>query len=304
MRSIGSAVDHALRSGAVTLALAVDIGATKMEVGLVDQDGQVLTARRGPTDPVDPWSVLARLVDEVLEAAPQEPVACGCGSVGPMTPGGETVSPLNVPAWREFPLRSRLAAACGLPTVVDNDAKALAVGEGWRGAAQGVSTYLAMVVSTGVGGGLVVDGRLLHGVSGNAGHIGHVVVVADGRACACGSRGCLEAEASGTAIAARLGRPAALADPTEVERAGTLVGRAVADVAVLLDLHLVVIAGSVALGFGAPFFEAARAEVARRARISYVRDVAIRPAGLGDRGPIVGAAGLVIGPGAPVARIG
>ncbi len=91
---------------------------------------------------------------------------------------------------------------------MDNDAKALALGEGWIGAAAGRRDYIAMVVSTGVGGGSVLNGRLLDGRLGNAGHVGHVVVVPDGRACACGGRGCLEAEASGTALAAITGQPA------------------------------------------------------------------------------------------------
>ena len=125
-----------------------------------------------------------------------------------MSPGGEAVSPLNIAGWRAFPLRSRLAGLTGLPTFVDNDAKALALGEGWVGAAVGSADYIALVVSTGIGGGIVLDGRLLNGRLGNAGHIGHVVVVPDGRACPCGSRGCLEAEASGTALAALTGQPA------------------------------------------------------------------------------------------------
>ena len=93
-----------------------------------------------------------------------------------MTAGGEAVSPLNIPAWRDFPLRSRLEAALDLPTYVDNDAKALALGEGWLGAARGRADFIAMVVSTGVGGGIVLDGRLLDGAQGNAGHIGHLIV--------------------------------------------------------------------------------------------------------------------------------
>ena len=144
---------------------------------------------------------------------------------------------------------------------MDNDAKALALGEGWVGAAAGYDDYLAMVVSTGVGGGIVLDGRLLDGRLGNAGHIGHVVVVPDGRHCVCGSRGCLEAEASGTALESLTGQPARLAPPEWVERTGMLVGRAIASVAILLDLSLAVVSGSVALGFGEPFFGRAQAEM-------------------------------------------
>ena len=135
-------------------------------------------------------------------------------------PAAPTVSPLNIHAWRDFPLRERLTTALGLPVAVDNDAKALALGEGWLGAARGVDDYLAMVVSTGVGGGIVLDGRLLDGHDGNAGHIGHVVVEPEGRACVCGGRGCLEAEASGPPSPPITGRPAAEAPPTVRSRTG------------------------------------------------------------------------------------
>jgi glucokinase len=209
-----------------------------------------------------------------------------------MQAGGDLVSPLNIPGWRDFPLRPRMAELTGLPVAVDNDAKALALGEGWRGAARGCSDFLAMVVSTGVGGGIVLDGRLLDGADGNAGHVGHLVVEPEGRPCPCGSRGCLEAEASGLAIAAVTGRPPAEAPLAVRERTGRLVGRAVADVCVLLDLGLAVVAGSVALGFGEVFFAAAQTELDRRARISFARGARIVPAGLGADGPLIGAAAV------------
>ncbi|OWY58754.1 hypothetical protein B7486_78270 [cyanobacterium TDX16] len=149
-----------------------------------------------------------------------------------------------------------------------------------------------MVVSTGVGGGIVLDGRLLDGRLGNAGHVGHVVVEPDGRACRCGGRGCLEAEASGLAIEAITGAPPKDA-PEEVRiRTGTLVGRGVASVVQLLDLDLAVVAGSVALGFGDPFFRAAQEELSARAGLEFARGATIRPAGLGSSGPLVGAAAV------------
>ena len=203
------------------------------------------------------------------------------------------MSPLNIPAWRDFPLRQRLADATGLPVHIDNDAKALALGEGWRGAAAGCRNFIAMVVSTGVGGGIVLDGRLLDGDDGNAGHVGHVIVEPDGGAtCGCGAQGCLEAEASGTAIERQTGRPPAEADVEVRRRTGTLVGRAVASVANLLDLQLAVIAGSVALGYGDDFFAAAQAEVDHRCRLDFSRGTVVRPAGLGADGPLVGAAAV------------
>ena len=282
-------------------ALAVDIGGTKMAAGLVTDDGEVVSSATAPSRADDDeglFRVLLGLVDEVrgggdvpgLRGHGVTVCVVGCG--GPMTAGGETVSPLNIAVWRDFPLRSRLAEATGLATFVDNDAKALALGEGWKGAAAGEDNFIAMVVSTGVGGGIVLDGRLLDGASGNAGHIGHVCGEPEGRGCAGGARGCLEAEASGTSIAAANGRPAAEAGPEVVARTGRLVGRAVASVANLLALPLAVVAGSVALGYGEPFFAAAQAELDAQARLSFSAGARIAPAGLGATGPLVGAAAV------------
>jgi glucokinase len=295
-------------SDSFATALAIDIGGTKLDVGLVAADGSVIVRHRAST-PVggsgeELFGVIAELVGTVRSSAGVSPTVCGVGTGGPMTSRGRSVSPVNIPAWRGFPLLSRVEELTGLPTFVDNDAKALAIGEGRFGAAVGVANYLAMVVSTGVGGGIVLDGRLLNGVDGNAGHIGHICVVPDGRLCGCGARGCLEAEASGTAIAAITGRPAKDASAEVIERTGMLVGRAVASVANLLDLRLAVVAGSVALGFGDPFFASARTEIAERARLDHSRGLEIRPGGLGSNGPLIGAAcvgwaglGSVVSPG-------
>jgi glucokinase len=272
----------------------VDVGGTKLAAARVEDDGTVHARASRPTPKGDGESVFAALLEAVGEVRGGDEVACGVGSGGPMTAGGEAVSPLNIAGWRGFPLRSRLATELGLPVHVDNDAKALALGEGWIGAAAGERDFIALVVSTGVGGGIVLDGRLLDGADGNAGHLGHVIVEPDGRLCACGSHGCLEAEASGTAIAARTGRPASEADDEERARAGRLVGRALASVAALLDLRLAVAAGSVALGSGAVFFDAAQAELDRSARIEFARGTRIVPAGLGADGPLVGAAAVAL----------
>jgi glucokinase len=265
--------------------LAIDIGGTKLAAALVRADGTIVARAAAPTPREDVFEALIHVADNLGDA-----VAIGVGCGGPMQPGGETVSPLNIPAWRDFPLRARLEQHYGLPVYIDNDAKALALAEGRLGAARGVANYIAMVVSTGVGGGIVLDGRLLDGATGNAGHIGHVIVEPDGHLCGCGARGCVEAEASGTAIEAITGRPARDATPTVIERTGTMVGRAVASVASLLDLQLAVVSGSVALGFGEPFFAAAQAEIDARACLSFARGTAIVPGALRDDGPLLGAA--------------
>ncbi len=276
--------------------LAVDIGGTKFAAALVDRDGTVGSRARCDTpagaDAEELWSALAALVDRVDPDGRASVVGVGTG--GPMTPGGEEVSPLNIVGWRGFPLRRRLAEHTGLAVHVDNDAKALALAEGWRGAAVGVENFMAMVVSTGVGGGIVLEGRLLDGASGNAGHVGHVVVVPGGRSDERHPPGVLEAEASGSALAAVTGRPAAEAGPDLVDRTGRLVGRAAGSVCNLLDLQLVVVAGSVALGFGEPFFAAAQAEMDQVCHLDFSAGSRIVPAGLGPDGPLVGAAAVAL----------
>ena len=273
--------------------LAVDIGGTKIGAGVVDAGGSLLRSAFEPTptgpDPEAIWSALLSAVSRVEHDGA---AAVGIGSAGPMTAGGVTVSPLNILGWRDFPLLQRVQDAFGLPVVVDGDAKALAVGEGWKGAAAEVSNFLAMVVSTGVGGGLVVDGRLLDGAQGNAGHIGHVIVVPGGAVCGCTGRGCLEAEISGTAIGRRTGAPAAQASRDEVQRAGRLLGEGLASVTNLLDLELVAVGGSVALGFGEPFFDACNEALHATSRLGFTAGCRVVPVGLGKDGPLVGAGAL------------
>jgi glucokinase len=281
--------------------LAVDLGGTKFAAGLMTLRGELLGRGRVEIDreatAVPMFDVLATLVDEQLESAADHDVrvrAVGVGCAGPITPNCETVSPVNIGAWRDFPLRRRLAEVTSLPVFGDLDAKALALSEGWLGAARGVANFCAITVSTGVGGGIVVDGELLDGASGNAGHLGHVIVEPGGRRCGCGARGCLEAEASGLAIEAITGRP-----PTEptyevMQRTGRLVGRAVASVGVALDLELVVVGGSVAFGFAATFFNAAQEEIDRHPVLTGNRRPRLMSARLGDQGPLIGAGAVGI----------
>lgn len=279
-------------------ALAIDIGGTKLAVAVVDDEGTMRGRRTTATVGVDAAGLFATLTALVDAACRDAQVAvgslevCGVGCGGPMRAGGEAVSPLNIPQWRDFPLLDRLTARLRIPVFVDNDAKALALGECWRGAARGERDFIAMVVSTGVGGGIVTDGRLLDGAFGNAGHIGHLVVVPGGRPCACGSAGCLEAEASGPSIEAITGGRAGDAPLGVRMRTGRLVGEALGSVANLLDLRLAVVAGSVALGFGEPFFAEAQAALDRTARLPYARGARVVPAGLGADGPLIGAAAV------------
>ncbi len=276
------------------LILAVDVGGTKLAVGVVDTDGRLRRRVQLPTPPTSDERVLFDALAGLVERfAPfDQYVACGVGCGGPMSSGGVLVSPLNIPAWRSFPLAEELARLTGLPTRVDNDAKALALAEGWVGAAVGQTDFMAMVVSTGVGGGIVLDSRLLEGNTGNAGHVGHIVVEPEGTPLPDHVPGVLEAEASGTAIQFRTGRAPATASTAEIDRVGRSVGRAVGSVSNLLDLRLTVVAGSVALGYGEPFFTAAQAEIDRICRLDHSRGARIEPAGCGDEGPLIGAAAV------------
>lgn len=282
------------------VALAIDIGGTKLAAGLVTRTGDLIDREIHRIDHRDNadelFDELARLVRSQLKRAAEhhgvDVRVCGIGSAGPITGNAELVSPLNVKAWRDFPLRSRVGELAQVPVYGDGDAKALALAEGWLGAARGVDNFIAMVVSTGVGGGIVLNGELLEGASGNAGHIGHVVVEPNGRRCACGGRGCLEAEASGPAIEAITGRPPTEPTYETMQRAGRLVGRGIASVCNLLDLKLAVVGGSVAIGFGATFFNAAQRTLDELCGIEFAKGARVVPARLADEGPLIGAAAV------------
>ena len=223
------------------------------------------------------------------------------------------VSPLKIPAWQAFPLRDRLQERFGgLPVRLHNDAICFAVGEHWRGAARGRSTMLGIVVSTGVGGGLVLDGRLINGATGNAGHIGHVVVDPEGPPCVCGGRGCAEAIARGPALAAwaqaqgwRAGQPQVTArdladDATQghpialaaMRRAGRALGIAIASATHLCDLEVVAVGGGLSQA-GSLLFDPLEEALRTHVGLDFARGVAVVPAALGQSAGLVGAAALL-----------
>ena len=273
--------------------LAVDVGASKLAAARVTSDGLIKKQSSIPTkadDGNELFEKLLSLSEEVLEEVKVE--GCGVGSAGPMTKNGEEISPLNIPQWRNFPLRSKLSEALGVPVVLDNDAKAIALAEGWIGAASGQRNYLAMVVSTGIGGGLVIDGKLLGGEVGNAGHIGHVNVLPDGPLCVCGSMGCLEAVASGCAIEKETGMPAEEASEEIKIRCGYFVGKAVSIAVNLLNIPTVLIGGSVALGFGATFLDQVRLTAANFCGLDFTQNLQINFVALKKEAPLVGAAAV------------
>jgi glucokinase len=298
------------------------VGGTKLAAAVIDGSGDVLARARAPVpDAVDGDRVLAELLgcaravldESRMSAAGLAGVGVACA--GPLDRASGQVSPLNLPAWRSFPLRDRLAEELGCANVViDNDAVGIAAGEHWIGAARGLDHALAVTVSTGIGGGLLLGGRLHHGTSGNAGHVGHVVVEPDGPECACGGRGCLEAVASGPRTVARalargwspeIGREAdggALAasagqdDPIareEIARSGRALGRALASCAALLDLEAIVVVGGFSRS-GEALWGPLRSSFAEHAALPFAAACRLVAGALGDDAGLVGAAAFVL----------
>ena len=303
-------------------ALAIDVGGTKLAAAVVEPGGRLITWAQVPTprdlEAEQLWRTLDALVQRVLDeakiTAPRALAGVGAGCGGPMEWPAGIVSPLNLPVWRSFPLRARLRERFpGIAVRVHNDAICLVAGEHWRGAGRGRDNVLGMVVSTGVGGGLILDSRMIQGASGNAGHIGHVVVDADnGPLCACGGRGCLEAIARGPALVAwaqregwRPGQPDAtardLADDgahghpvgvAAMRRAGRALGIAIASAAYLCDLEVVSIGGGLSQA-GAILFDPLEEALHAHAKLPFVRHLTVVPAALGQSAGLVGAAALI-----------
>jgi glucokinase len=303
-------------------ALAVDVGGTKLAAAVVEPGGRLVTWAQVPTrrdlDAEQLWRTLETLADQALETAgvdvPAGLAGVGAGCGGPMEWPDGIVSPLYLPLWQSFPLRARLQDRFpGIPVRVHNDAICLVAGEHWRGAGRGKNNVLGMVVSTGVGGGLILDSRIIMGASGNAGHIGHTVVDPDGPVCACGGRGCLEAIARGPALVAwaqsqgwRQGQPDAtakdLADDgaqghpvglAAMRRAGRALGIAIASAAHLCDLEVVSVGGGLSQA-GAVLFEPLEESLHAHARLEFVRRLGVVPAALGQSAGLVGAAALIL----------
>ncbi len=262
------------------LAIGVDVGGTKVAAGVVDEQGAILATLRRPTPSTVPADVIATIVDVVQELrAAHEVASVGIGAAGFINAERSMVLFAPNLAWREEPLRDVVAKELDLPVVVENDANAMAWGEYRFGAGRGEEHLVCITVGTGIGGGILLDGRLYRGRFGIAAEFGHTRVVPDGRRCGCGQRGCWEQYCSGRALlheareigdvdkvfgarllelgggrpegiearhvtdAAREGDPAALAC---FEQVGRALGQGMADMAAVLDPGRFVVGGGVA----------------------------------------------------------
>ncbi len=298
-------------------ALAVDLGGTKVEAALVDTAGTVLpeSRHRRPTGASSSAEQLATAVTEAVQdalaALPADAtlLGAGIGSAGPIAGTTGNVSPLNLAAWRDYPLGALVEQQVpGLPVTLRMDGICIALAEVWLGAAQGESNVMGMIVSTGVGGGLILGDRVIAGPTGNAGHIGHVAVAGHVALCACGARGCLEAVASGPRTVAwarehgfagetgeQLAEAARAGDATArsaIERSATAVGRAIASASALVDLDVVAIGG----GFSHvsdDYIDLVQTAVREHSDFGFVTKTRVVASGLSGEGPLIGAAALV-----------
>ncbi|HKK27040.1 MAG TPA: ROK family protein [Gemmatimonadota bacterium] len=312
--------------------VGVDLGGTSINVGVVPFEGGTVLgmrslpteARRGAKSVVD--RMIGMIRDAMKDAAREASIGegaylgIGLGSPGPLDRASGTVIETPNLGWRNFPLRDLVANEIGLEAVLDNDANAAALGEYWVGAGRGVSSLLGVTLGTGIGGGIVLDGKVYHGVSDVAGEIGHMTIDPTGRRCNCGNYGCLEAYASGPAIAARAveglrsgtasilpemagGESGEVTAETVYEAivAGDLyakevmretagfLGTGIANLINLLNPEMVVISGGVTRA-GDHLFEPLRAEVRRRAFRRAAERCRIVASELGGMAGVIGAA--------------
>ena len=305
--------------------LALDIGGTKLAVAVVTADGATHGLLIEPTHRErGPEPVLRHLLDmghrAIAASGVDEIAAVGLSCGGPLdAPSGVVLSPPHLPGWIDIPLGRYAADEFGVPFALENDATAAALGEHRFGAGRGVSTMVYLTISTGVGGGAVIDGRLHRGAAGNGGELGHVTVRRDGRLCSCGRRGCVEAYASGTSIAERAREALAedgtssLATVLEVTAADVareaaagdhlaarlwaetvdLLGAAVTDLVNVLEPELVVLGGGVTRS-GAMLLDPVRRIVHTEAMGPAAAAVRVEMSALGDAVCVVGAGAVAL----------
>ena len=312
----------------MALSIGVDVGGTKILAGLVDEAGTAIATLRRPTprsDAVAALAAVAELVSQLVAQAPGPVVGVGLDVPGPCDEAGATVFFAPNLGWSNVPVRALLHEAVGLPVVVENDGNAAAWGEFRHGAGADVDELVMVTVGTGIGGGIVIDGRLLRGAHGAAGEIGHMNVVVNGRPCGCGRNGCWEQYASGNALVRKArslaadrrgeagillalgdGSPEGIqgVDVTQAARAGCPVaidafaaignwlGRGLADLVAILDPGTIVLGGGVCEA-GDLLLDSTRRTLIDKVSGSQQRPVPeVRLATLGNDAGLIGVADL------------
>ncbi|MFK7918301.1 MAG: ROK family protein [Ilumatobacter sp.] len=251
--------------------LAVAIEPARLAAALVDVSGAILVRDRVTMPTRDVWRSLERLIRRVTAAAPGtsapfDRVAVSC--VGPVDEQAGTVSPPYVPSWTSFPLRSHVEELTERSAVVASAGAAAAEAERQVGEASTTNSFLFVVADATIDSACIVEGKRLRGAHGNAGSIAHMTVDVDGLECWCGSNGCLEPYLSSIALEAEMNRPLRRANPSTIERAGIMLGRAIASICATVDVDTVFITGGVIDAFGDELLDVARRELVTRTRLS------------------------------------
>lgn len=300
--------------------VGIDLGATKIRLGLVSPQDEIVAVRQIPTLAHEgPASVVTRICSAVADAAASLPAGENIAALGICSPGpvdlesGMLIDPPNLQGLHHMPLRRLLSDALAMPVLLEHDAKAAALGDYYFGAGRAARDMIFVVVGTGVGAAVIIDGQVLRGAHNSAGEIGHTTLDRNGALCSCGSRGCVETYMSGPWLA-RHYQEAARAQGVEAEgvsgsdvmqraaagdalalavfeQAGSALGTAIATMAMMLDVDLYVIGGSVAKA-GDLLLEPARRAVPHYSFHSVSERVRIVPTALHDDGPLLGCAWL------------
>ena len=314
-----------------TNVIGVDMGGTKILSAVIDAEGNILGTAKVPTKAdAGTSAVIDRIADSIQKAVDKSGVdntsiqAVGIGAPGPLDP--ETGIVIFAPnlGWRDVPLKTELEARVGIPTFVDNDVNIGTLGEHVFGAGKGVQNVVGIFVGTGIGGGIILQGELFHGASKTAGEIGHIIVKAGGPKCGCGTRGCLEAVASRTAMAKQFqkailkrGKKSVIAKLTDgdlstirsgvlakairskdkltlkiIKKATKYLGIGIGSIVNFLNPEMIVLGGGVVEALDDTFLDNIRAAAEKYALPNTLDGVQIVPAKLGDNSGILGAAAL------------
>lgn len=292
--------------------LGVDVGGTKIAVGSMDLNGNLLhssSISSASNSPKDLWGRLEDVSRQVISKTTGKLAGIGIGSAGPINVSNGTVSPVNISVWREFPLVNSFKSAFDCERVaMHGDAIAMTHAEYRYGAGAGSNNMIGLVVSTGIGGGLVLNGELQTGESGNAGYFGHSTIYADGEICPCGRQGCVEVYASGPHMvryAKDLGWKSESNDFTElaaaardgdlnaieaIESGSDALAVGIVNVAAIVDVSLVVVGGGVSRA-GDIYWSPLRKAIKKRAQgIEFLANIDVRPAKLESEAGVIGAA--------------
>lgn len=287
--------------------IGIDIGATNTRVAVVDSMGKIIATTRFPSEMSAGESFFQKVGEAAAKLASEyQAIAVGVGSAGQIDRKTGSYLPGLYPTapWVGVPLREIIATTTTLPTFVDNDCKISAYAELKIGQGQGVADFVSLTLGTGLGGGIISNGQLVHGISGVAGHVGHLSLDHSGPQCACGNRGCLELYVSGTAVAKQgsLVFQEELTSPQVFQRAsegdtralqilhevGTALGQGLGAMANLLNPQLFILGGSILEWY--PFLESSVQASFRATAMNGLQDTPIKRSQLGGEGGIIGAA--------------